>query len=303
MRAVFSFWSKPFTAYKGRIWASPLHHLLSWGLSVRLARQHFDQVVLITDKPGKALLVDRLGLTFSDVSEDLQQFHGVDPGWWAFGKLAAYSMQTEPFCHIDNDVFLWKPLPAALLGSPVFTQCPEFFHTAQEWAGPAYIEEAFQAHTLDLPVEWTWARSLHAERFCEDNCGIVGGTDTEFLRYFSGLAMDLITNPQNLPAWDLFAEKEGFNMIVEQFLLNACVRYHRAQPQSPFSRVNMAYLFPSFEQAYEEDRAARAGFTHLLGDAKSHPEIMKRLEERMRWESPNFYRHCTRLHSSGYATA
>ncbi|SEB38679.1 DUF6734 family protein [Terriglobus roseus] len=301
MRAVFSFWSKPFTAYKGRIWATPMHHLLAWGLSVRLAQQHFDEVVLVTDKAGKSLLVDRLGLKFNDVSEHLQEFRDVDPGWWAFGKLVAYSMQTKPFCHIDNDVFLWKPLPPALLSSPVFTQCPEYHHTAWEWSGPGYVEEAFEAQHRKLPAEWTWARSLHPERFCEDNCGILGGTDVAFLQYFSTLAIELVT--QNAPAWDRFSEKEGFNMIVEQFLLNACVRYHRAHPQSPFARVRMGYLFPSFEQAYEEDRAARAGFTHLLGDAKSHPAISRRLEERMQWESPDFYRHCMRLHRNGHATA
>jgi len=303
MRAVFSFWSKPFMAYKGRIWSTPLHHLLSWGLSVRLAKRHFDEVVLITDRRGKALLVDRLGLEFSHVYENLEDYDDVDPGWWAFGKLVSYSLQTEPFCHIDNDVFLWQKMPASLTSAPVFTQCPEHFHTAWEWCGPAHVEKAFAEHHLELPMEWMYARSLHPEQFCEDNCGIMGGTDTEFLRYFAGVAIDLVTNPKNHAAWNVFAEKEGFNMVVEQFLLHACVEYHRSNPQSIFHNVRMRYLFPSFEQAYEEDRAKRVGFTHLLGDAKSHPVVMKRLEDRMQWEAPHFYRHCVGLFQRGYADA
>jgi hypothetical protein len=41
MRAVWSFWSNPFFGFKGRIWREPHHHLLAWGLSLRLARQHY----------------------------------------------------------------------------------------------------------------------------------------------------------------------------------------------------------------------------------------------------------------------
>src|SRR5262245_28715199 len=103
MRAVWSFWSRPFQAHKGRIWCKPLHHLLAWGLSLETARRYYPETVLITDRPGKALLVDRLGLPFVQVSTELDRLEHEDPGWWSLGKLVAYGMQDRPFVHIDSD--------------------------------------------------------------------------------------------------------------------------------------------------------------------------------------------------------
>jgi hypothetical protein len=117
MRAVWSFWSKP-SQVRGNIgWYSDLHHLLAWGLSLRTARRHYPETVLITDRPGKELLVDQLGLPFVYVSTELDRLTDVDPGWWALGKLVAYSIQDQPFIHIDSDAFLWKALPRWLTES------------------------------------------------------------------------------------------------------------------------------------------------------------------------------------------
>ena len=151
MRAVWSFWSKPFRGEKGRSWQSPLHHLLAWGLSLRLARKHFPETMLVTDTPGKALLVDALGLSFTEVSTELDDFRHCDPGWWSLSKLVAYRAQTKPFIHLDTDVFLWKPLPAAMLAAPVFAQCPEDHPPLDTWWGPDPIERAFAELQLEFP--------------------------------------------------------------------------------------------------------------------------------------------------------
>ena len=295
MRVVWSFWSEPFSAFKGRIWHSPLHHLLAWGLSLHLARRHYRETLLVTDRAGKALLVDHLGLAFTHVVTELERIRKVDVGWWALGKLVAYSLQDAPFCHIDTDVFLWKALPRHIEEASVFAQCPEHFHSQDDGSGPRDVENAFARHNLNMPAEWEFARSRQGRYFREENCGIVGGTRHDFFQYYSKLALDLVLSPQNAPAWAIFAEKAGFNMIVEQFLLAACIDFHRFDPRSPFQGIAIRYLFPSFEEAYQPQLAARLGFTHLLGDTKSNAFLAKRLEQRVRHEDPAFYKHCLRL--------
>ena len=37
------------------------------------------------------------------------------------------------------------------------------------------------------------------------------------------------------------------------------------------------------------------GYTHLLGDAKGHPDITARLERRIAERDPAFHRHCDRV--------
>ncbi len=295
MRAVWSFWSKPFLEYKGRIWHSPLHHLLAWGLSLRLARTHYPETVLVTDRAGKALLIDSLGLSFTHVSTELESIRKMDPGWWALGKLVAYSMQDQPFVHLDTDVFLWKPLPPGLVSAPVFAQCPEEHPPLEEWCGPHEVERAFAQFDLSLPAEWEWSRSRHLNHFREANCGIMGGTRTDFIHYYANLALDLALNPAYAKAWATFDDKAGFNMLIEQFMLDACVEFHRSHPESPFRGINMRYLFSSFGEAYDQETAARAGFTHLLGDAKRDSFVAQRLEQRTQQEDMHYYRHCLQV--------
>jgi hypothetical protein len=86
MRAVWSFWSKPFAAHMARAWHEPKYYLLAWGLSLRLAREYYPETLLVTDTAGKGLLVDRLGLEFAEVSTELDRLRDVDP---AGGPLAS----------------------------------------------------------------------------------------------------------------------------------------------------------------------------------------------------------------------
>jgi Family of unknown function (DUF6734) len=294
MRAVWSFWSKPFFAFKGRIWREPQHHLMAWGLSLSLARRHYPDTLLVTDKAGKALLVDRLGLAFGEVSTDLEALRDADAGWWALGKLHAYSLQDRPFVHLDTDVFLWKPLPAGVADAPVFAQCPEF-HPPDECCGPRDIEAVFARHGLPLPVEWEWSQSRQLPGFREENCGIVGGRRVDFIHHYATLALKLARDPHHREAWRELPDKSGYNMMLEQFLLAACLDYHRFHPDSPCRGVHIRYLFPSWADAFDPNKAARAGYTHLLGDAKGHPAVMQRLERRTQHEDRDFYRHCVRL--------
>jgi hypothetical protein len=295
MRAVWSFWSKPYYAYKGRIWHTPLHHFLAWGLSLHLARRHYPETVLITDRAGKAVLVDHLGLSFTSVSTELERIRKADVGWWALGKLVSYNLQDKPFLHLDTDVFLWKALPRHIEEAPVFAQCPEHFHSVDEGCGPCEVEQAFASHNLRLPTEWEYSRSQGGRHFREENCGVVGGTRHDFFRHYSNVALDLVLNPANAPAWAMFPQKEGLTMIVEQFLLGACLDYHQFHPASPYRGIAIRYVFPSFEESFNSQLAARVGFTHLLGDIKSNPQVARRLEERVRHEDPAFYQHCLRL--------
>lgn len=294
MRAIWSFWSKPYQAGQGFRWREPIHHLLAWGLSLRLAQAHYPETVLITDTPGRALLIDRLGLPFTRVSTELDRLREVDPGWWALGKLVAYSLQDRPFVHLDTDVFLWQPLPDRLTGAPVLAQHPE----ADDSDGLQAIEDAFARAGLGLPAEWEWSRSDRARRSRQANCGIMGGTDTGFIRHYARLAREMVLEPRHAAVWAGITDVGRHNWTVEQFLLTACLDFHRFDPGSPHRGVHLRYLFPSFSAAFDPGQAAGLGFTHLLGGAKQDAQVTARLEQRLRREDPAFYLLCKRVAKS-----
>lgn len=299
MRAVWSYWSKPYAERTGYGWHQPLHHLLAWGLSVRLAQRHYPETVLVTDSFGKALLLDALELPFTHVSTELDRLDGADPGLWALGKLVAYSLQDEPFVHVDTDVFMWRPLPVRLQGAPVLAQNPERWSAADPRCSLRVIEDAFARHDFVLPAEWEWARSHWGMLMHQANCGIIGGQNVEFLRYYAGLALDLVLNPRHAPAWEAIPGLAEMNVIIEQFLLSACLEFHRSAPDSPFRGIYARYLFPSSEAAFNSTYANRAGYTHLLGDTKSSDRVARRLEQRMEREHEEFYLRCVALSGAG----
>jgi hypothetical protein len=104
----------------------------------------------------------------SAVSTEIDTLDSVDAGWWALGKLVAYSLQDRAFVHLDADVFLWKPLPTRLISAPVFAQCPE-----RHGLGDSWREEAFERHGASLPVEWLWvsSRIIAGGRCCDNADG------------------------------------------------------------------------------------------------------------------------------------
>jgi hypothetical protein len=246
--------------------------------------------MLVTDSPGRRLLVDRLGLPFKAVSTELDRLAKRNAAWWMLGKLVAYQLQTGPFVHIDSDVFLWNKLPQYLSDAPVLTQNPEYHHKRDY--GIDELSAALHGNNGWLPGEWEWACSLDLVVRVE-NCGIMGGQDVAFLRHYASTGLSLIECEANQRALGTLSVGFWHNCAVEQFLLAACVGFHAARSNSLYRGVRVAHLFPSWTEARDANFAARAGYTHLMG-GKRAPEVSQRLAQRVRKDWPDFYRRCER---------
>ncbi len=299
MRAVWSYWSKPFNAHRNRVWASERHHLLSWILSTETAKRHYRPAVLHTDDAGARMLVDGLGLEFDAVHTGLNAIADADPDWWALGKLYAYRAQSEPFVHVDSDVFLWKPLPYELESAPILAQNAEPFIAGQSFYQPEAIEFALSGAVEGwLPPEWQWHRAsgLASRGEC---CGVFGGNRVDFIGHYAAQAIRLLEDAGNRGALNALSDKRVHMVVVEQYLLAACIEYCRAHADSPFHDVAIRYLFGSIEEAFDSDTTARLGYTHLIADAKSDPELAHRLEARVAREYPAHYERCLRHLETG----
>ncbi|WP_431284199.1 DUF6734 family protein [Humitalea sp. 24SJ18S-53] len=286
MRAVWSLWTAPLAGGTHPGWGTPRHHLLSWVLSVRLAREHFAETCLVTDRRGAAMLVDGLGLPFDTVTTSLEALAGWDPEWWAIAKLHACAAQAGPFAHLDNDVFLWKPLAETLLAAPVFAEHPESSELGASCYRPEAMEHALRQSGGWMPEEFM-AWMPHGGRLVAPNCGILGGTDLAFLRHFAQTALRFIDHPANLPIWREKAGIAGDAIVFEQLFLAACVQYHAGRRDSPHGDVRIAYLFEGTGQARTE--AESRGYTHLVAGAKREPEVLAALERIVARDYPADY--------------
>ena len=292
MRAVWSFWTKPFHAFYGGLWSSEKHHLLAWVLSVETARKHYPDTSLFTDDRGARVLVDALRLPFTELSTELGRVADNGHEWFNLGKLYAYRAQTAPFVHVDYDVFLWKRLPVWAETAAMFAQSPEWLPGMQPFYRPDACTQAIRSTGGWLPEEWHWYLSIGGN--VAVNCGILGGRDVAFLSYYADLAIRIIEHPNNQAAWSSLKANVADAILVEQFFLGACVDYHRGRAGSRFQDLKVAYLFPTFDHAFDEERAAALGFTHLINGAKTNAALLARLERRVEQDYPEHYERCLR---------
>lgn len=290
MIAVWSFWSKPYLLSRNKIWASERQHLLSWVLSVQLARRHFCKTQLVTDEPGARMLVEGLRLEFDTVIIALDVLDRHDPRWWALGKIYTYRAQSEPFIHVDSDVYLWKPLPVTA-DTPLFAQNPEHFRIGSSFYKPELLLDFIVRHNGWLPTEWSWflARADQQRAEC---CGVFGGNRLEFINYYADLAIRLIEHPSNYKLWAGLDKCIETNILVEQYLLSACIEYNNRHGNDSNQSLTIEYLFASQHDAFNPEKAAAAGYTHLIADSKKDAAIAKSLELRVEQDYPEAYQNC-----------
>lgn len=261
--------------------------LLSIILSLETARKHYPDTVLFTDNDGAEMLVEGIGLNYKNVSLGLNNLKDLGTEWWALGKIEAYRSMDRPFIHIDNDVFLWKPLPEYLISSPVLAQNPEYFYPGSSWYHPEKFDTIKEAGGwIPKEILWFMSSGLNQKAEC---CGIFGGCNLEFIRYYADGAFKLVEYPANKKVW---LKLGGNNILVEQYYLSSCIEYHQSREESLFNDIEIRYLFQSTEDAFNRDVAAKTGYTHIIGGAKRNNSILGRLERRVRRNYPRLYSRC-----------
>ena len=276
--AVWSLWTRP--ARTG--WPTLRDHLHSWILSVETCRRHFPRTRLVADTPGAALLTDRLGLRFDEVTTELDDLADADPDLWALGKLHAYAGQTAPFLHIDSDVYLWAPPFSGPLPA-VFAAYPETRPFGNGVYRCASLLSDLRRHNGWIPPELD-AQFPFGGAMRSENCALLGGARTDFLAHYARQAIRLTDHPANQAVWARRRSAMGDMVIFEQQMLAACIDYHRGCEASPYAGISVGYMFPSEPDAFQ--RGGSAGFTHLISAAKHDGAVRARLAARVAREFP-----------------
>ncbi len=281
MDGIWSYWSSPAGLTHQARWATPFHHLISWILSVRLARQQFARTVLYTDSEGARLLADSLALPFDEVHCLLDGLPSTQNRWWALGKLYAYRAHTRPFVHLDSDVYLWSPLPRELVTTSVFSQNPERFPFRGGYYAPTEMVELVRRQDGWLPEELEWYTGIQGNEAC--CCGILGANRVDFIAGYADRAITLVE--RNSSIWEALPASIDPNLVAEQYLLSAF--YYFQCHKSRYRDVEIAYLFPTESDARDGYQASSVGFTHLMAGAKRDPVILSRLVARVQRDYPD----------------
>jgi hypothetical protein len=227
-------------------------------IAVRLAKQWFEEVVLVADESGARAMAD---IPFDRVETALE---GKIPRYlekvWSLPKIEAYlhiAKKGDPFVHIDGDVFLWGALPERLLKAEVFAQ------SIEPKAHILYGVDTF-LKACPNPGEIKNYRQPHAY-----NTGLFGGSNLALICEYAEEALGIIKNTHNEGYWKNVSWADAWKaaVIPEQYCLASILGKRGANIELLTDKP-----WPTDEQM------KGVPYSHLMG-RKQEPEIQKQVRE------------------------
>ena len=219
MKIIQTFWTAGQDPLKHSFgWTHPEYNLMSWALSCLSLREHYDEVELYTDSAGYHILIEVLQLPYTKTHVIFDDFQCL-PHHWALSKIKTYSQQTEPFLHIDGDIYLPRPLPERVLNAPLVAQNREI--------GTTYYRRMMDLGVLKYPsikLPKYIEKAIKADSIASYNMGFFGGTDIEFIQkycneVFNFMEMNKMNNPlipHSRVNCNVFFEQAIFAAIADQ---------------------------------------------------------------------------------------
>lgn len=286
MKIIQSYWSgskqsrnerEPLSNKAG--WLSPEYHWFSWALSVLQLRQFYDEVELVTDDEGKHILIDILQLPYTKVHTELNVLDNYAHQLWALAKIYTYSLQKEPFIHLDGDIYLWEKLPEHLEKADLVGQNFEI-DFAYYYKSMAEVQQHFKYIPECIKKELNENKIIKS---C--NTGVIGGHNLAIFKEYTSLSLEFINrNEEFLPLIDM----PTFNIAFEQFLYYCLSKY----TETPIScLIDRGEEFDPTYRGFARFECVpyQTTFIHTLGDFKRTEETCQHLARRLRQDYPDYY--------------
>lgn len=286
MKIIQSFWSKPLInanrdVFQNRFnggWINYRYCLLSIAYSCLTISRFYPKLELYTDDYGFDLFYNKLRLPYAKFYTSLNNVD-VDEALWAYGKVYTYSLQKEPFLHIDNDIFIWGKFSDDLMQSDVVVQNIEKI-SAGITDDYIAIMQYIRHNVLSAPAIIRNSSVSYAL-----NMGVFGGKDIDFIHRYAQTSLEVVKNTYN----DIIASgryKGLFNIIFEQLLLTEMVREEFVPIKCILEESDSVDItrFFSIESAQFDSK-----FIHCLGALKQSDVICEQIEYRMKNEFPEYY--------------
>lgn len=270
MRMIQTFWTAGQDPLKnGFGWSHAKYNLMSWALSCFCLRKHYDEVELYTDSVGYHILIEVLGLPYTKCYVVFDDFKCL-PHHWALSKIKTYSMQVEPFIHVDGDVYLSKSLDKEVLNAPLVAQNKEI---GTEYYRRMLDNGLLYYSSIQFPNFIT--ERIKVKSVESYNMGFFGGSDLKFIHsYCSEVFKFMNTNRMNEK--DSLHSMANCNVFMEQIFFAAMSNAHKKTvcTITKHSIKDNGYLFSEYCDLYHYYVFP---FFHILGGHKRKEQIQSSL--------------------------
>ncbi len=267
-------------------WNHAEYNLMSWALSCMSLKEQFGKVTLYTDSEGAKTLIDTLKLPYAEV---VVNFDGFDclTCHWALAKVRAYSLQTEPFLHIDGDIYLTQPLQPNITQAGLIAQNKE--RSTEYYRG--MIERFLSVDGLKLAP--LFAEALKSDNVPSYNLGFCGGNDLGFFGRFCGevekFFKDNDFNGEKFRNADISA-----NVVYEQMFFSIMAR----DEGKDIATIHPGTIRDNGYRADEFCDLTHYGqrqFVHILGGHKRTQRTCRMVERTLLQKYPELYERIAAL--------
>jgi hypothetical protein len=289
MKMVQTFWSgKRSMMNEGFGWLHPRNHLMAWALSCLKLKDQGLPVVLYTDSEGCDILVNKLQLPYSDVIVKYDDLP-CQSCQWAYAKVRTYSLQKEPFIHVDSDIFLSQPFTRSILESGLVVQNKEH--------GTSYYKQMADS-LLSRPVKIAdyFEKKLRKESISSYNMGIFGGHDLDFIdyychevfRFFDENNMNDVAGPISNVECNVIFEQMFFAILAEKEQHPVTSVLEREVNDKGYTR----------EEFCDLQHDGKKPFFHIIGGHKQNKTICDLIEKVLLRNYPDYFERILSLFPS-----
>lgn len=258
-------------------WLSLHFHLMSWALSSYQLSQFFSQKCLMTDEIG-AELAQKLHLPYTQIQTDLETVKQQN-ALWVSNKLYTYSVQQQPFIHLDTDAYFFNNIDPQWLSAPLLAQNFEYDHEN-------YCH-AYNDVITHCPFIPDLIKKDQLGRLTAVNAGVMGGTNWLFFKEFAQFVEEfLIRNEAHLAK----CHYDHLNVFVEQYLF----KQFADAKGIPVSYISPKEFGPPCDYKMTEFAKLPLDCQYIhITNYKQNPAVCEQMAQRLWLESPELHERVT----------
>jgi len=265
-------------------WAAPEYHLMSWALSCLQLHKMHGNVSLYGNTPAVRLLIDTLQLPYTKVNLTHDRLTLIHPDLWSLSKIHTYSLQEQPFLHIDSDAFIFRPFDSGLLDGELIAQnvevATDYYYSKQK--------DLMQHFTFFPPcVKKDFESGAPIQAV---NAGILGGHNVSFFRDYAVSAFEYVRKNANEIK---YVNASFFNIFVEQHLFYALAKERNIPVNVLFEGIINDNGYKNVGDFHEVPFVK--SYLHLLGAYKRDKFTCTQMANKLRELHPDYYNRIIKL--------
>lgn len=212
MKAVYSYWDLNKDYRVNKEWYSEEFKWNTLLLSVHNSLKFFDKVEMVTTTHMKKKF-EELNIPFTKISTELDELD-CNRKLWILGKIKCYSIQDEPFIHIDNDFILYnKPEFKTVLVQEI-----ESFDNIYHKTGYYINLKKSRENFINKPI-------LFDDLNRSVCMGVYGIKDLKFNTIYCNTVLNLISD--NIDYLLNQIDVINYGIILEQYVLSCLINQYK----------------------------------------------------------------------------